>query len=488
MPFVTGRHPIRNLRRPMAFSMPMPRTVTRLFLATLALAAVLAPAAHASTSQTMTFEAPRDLLNPSTRPKALDEIGSLGARSLRVILYWKSVAPSPNARRKPGVDLSDPASYAWGEYDATLAAAKERGWPVILTVSGPVPRWATKRKRDDVTNPSAKEFQAFVTAVGRKYGEQIGTWSVWNEPNHPDFLKPQYDKRHNPASGKVYRGLFLAAWRGLRASGNGRDAILMGETAPVGTGKVVAPLTFLRQTLCLDRAYRKRQRCSNLPADGYAHHAYTTRLGPFYVPDSPNAVTIGVIGRLVNALDRAARAGAIERRMGIYLTEFGIQSYPDKLAGVPLAQQPEYYAISERIAYENPRVKAFSQYLMRDDDRARGGLNGGSFPGFESGLEFANGKRKPAYAGYRLPLTVTKRGGRVGIWGKVRPATGATTAELEFQDRGGSWRRLKTVRTDARGYFTASSANRKGRRWRVRWASAEGTRFTGPPIRAYAKP
>jgi hypothetical protein len=464
----------------------MPRTLIRLLLVCGALAAVFAPAAHAAPSQTMTFEAPTDLLNPATRPKALDQIASLGAHSLRVILYWKVVAPSPRSRRAPRVDLTDPANYNWGEYEPLLAAAKERNWPVILTLSGPVPKWATKRKRDYVTSPSGGEFQKFVTAVGRKYGEQVSTWSVWNEPNHPGFLKPQYDRKHRPVSGKLYRQLFLRAWRGLRGSGNGRDTLLMGETAPIGTGKVVAPLTFLRETLCLDRAYRKRQSCSNLPADGYAHHAYTSRQGPFFVPPSPNAVTIGVLGRLVNALDRAGRAGAIKPKLPIYLTEFGIQSYPDRLAGVPLAQQPEYYAISERIAYSNPRVKSFSQYLLRDDRRhGRAGL--GAFAGFESGLEMTNGRRKPAYAGFRLPLTVTKRGGRVAIWGKVRPATGATTARVEYRD-GRRWRRLRDVRTNAAGYFSASSADRKGRRWRARWTSPGGTTFTGPPIRAYAKP
>lgn len=461
----------------------------RLLVACVALFAVLTPAAQASKTQTMTFEAPKDLLNPATRPGAMDQIASLGARSLRVILYWKNVAPSPTSKRKPAVDLGDPASYAWGEYDPLLSAAAERGWPVLLTVSGPVPKWATKRKKGYVRDPSADEFQTFVTAVGKKYGAQVDTWSVWNEPNHPDFLMPQYAKGKKPRSGAVYRGLFLAAWKGLRASGNGRDRILMGETAPVGTGKVVAPLTFLRQALCLNRRYEKRQSCSNLPADGYAHHAYTTRLGPFHKPASPNAVTIGVLGRLVRALDRAARAGAVDRGLGIYLTEFGIQSYPDRLSGVPLAKQPEYYAISERIAYENPRVRSFSQYLLRDDDSVRGGNQLGRFPGFESGLLTERGKRKPAYAGYRLPLTVTERGGRVSIWGKVRPAAEATTVQLQVQRRrGASWRRLKDVRTDAAGYYTTSSSNGKSRRWRARWTSPGGETFTGPPIRAYPKP
>lgn len=472
----------------------MPRTSIRLSIVALVLLGLLAPAAaQASRTQIMTFEAPRDLLNPATRPRALDQIASLGARSLRLILTWKDVAPSPTSRRRPKVDLTDPANYAWGQYDALLAAAKARNWPVLLTVSGPVPKWATLRKRDYLTYPSAREFQSFMTAVGRHYGAQISTWSVWNEPNHPDFLLPQYDRRHRPLSGRIYRRLFLAAWRALRATGNGRDTLLMGDTAPRGTGRVVAPLAFLRQTLCLDARYRKARGCSNLPADGYAHHSYSTRQGPFFVPPGRDDVTMGVIGRLTRALDLAARAGAIQRNMGIYLDEFGVQSYPDRLLGVPLSQQPEYYAISEKLAYDNPRVKLFSQYLLRDDPKNTKRHGGGilaqsAFPGFESGVELAGGRRKPFYDGYRLPLVVTRVRRGVTFWGKVRPAAGPTSVTLQQRVGRGRWRTLKTLRTDAAGYFSSRGTNRAARTWRVLWRAPNGTRYQGPPIRAYPRP
>ena len=80
-------------------------------------------------------------------------------------------------------------------------------------------------------------------------------------------------------------------------------------------------------------------------------------------------MTIGVLSRLTRALDRATRAGAFTRRskMPLWLTEFGIQSTPDRYFGVSLAKQVEYRAIAERMAWSNPRVRAFSQYLLRDD-------------------------------------------------------------------------------------------------------------------------
>ena len=106
--------------------------------------------------------------------------------------------------------------------------------------------------------------------------------------------------------------------------------------------------------------------------DGYAHHAYTRKVGPTFVSEDPDEVSIGSLRRLTSALDKAARAGRIDGNRGIYLTEFGVQSYPDQIAGVTPRRQAEYLAISERMAYANPRVKPFSQYLMKRRQAAQG--------------------------------------------------------------------------------------------------------------------
>jgi cellulase (glycosyl hydrolase family 5) len=445
-----------------------------------------APFAGADSTEPVTFEGSRDLLDDATWQSTLDEITALGARSLRVVMYWSDVAPDPNSAKRPAFDATDPSQYpGFAKYDRLLQAAHDRGMKIVLTVSGPVPKWATATRKDNVTRPRPTEFQKFMTAVGKRYKDEVDWWAVWNEPNHPDFLQPQYSaKGHRPLSPGIYRQLFLAAWRGLRSTVP-HAYMLMGETAPRGTGKDVAPLAFLRGALCLNAKYEKRRTCSNLPADGYAHHAYSTRQGPFFKPPGPNDVTIGVLSRLTRALDRAAAAGAIKKGMGIYLTEFGVQSFPDKLLGVPLMQQGEYRSISEHIAYRDKRVKLFSQYLMRDSQPLPG-PPAQRYSGFESGLRGSDGKKKPAYDEFRLPLTVTRSGSKVSLWGLVRPATGATSVEVDYQDGGkGAWKKLLTRKTDARTVWTAQSANKKGRRWRVVWASPSGTVFRGPPVRAY---
>jgi hypothetical protein len=469
---------VRNLASLGWLQSPMRRR--RLPLLTLLLVLVLAPTASASRTQSLTFEGPKDFLNPTTRPGALDEVQSLGVHSLRVILSWSAVAPGSDQAQRPNFEPTDPAAYDWGEYEALLTAAKERGWPVLVTISGPVPKWATAAKLDNLTRPSATAFGAFVTAVGRKFGEQIDTWAIWNEPNQPQFLRPQFARGGQAESPKIYRGLYQAAVRGLEAAGQGADTILIAETSPRGNRRVVAPLRFLRGMLCLDSGYRKRGKCGALRADGYAHHAYTTRQGPYFVPPVPSSrddVTIGVLSRLTSALDRARAAGALTKRLPLYLTEFGIQSVPDTQQGVSLAEQVENRAISERIAWTNPRVVAFSQYLLRDSDPT----GPREYGGFESGLRFADGRPKPSLAAFRLPLAVKRVGSKVSIWGLVRPATAATTATITYADRGSTrFKTLRTVKTDARGYFVVSSAYRKGRRWNLAW---EG--FAGTPVGSY---
>jgi hypothetical protein len=459
----------------------------------LALVAVLAlpAAASARSSQFTLYEAPRELLSDDAnlRNQTFDEIQGFGVHWIRIVLYWNTVAPDPDSATAPAFDQTDPNAYpGFAAYDRAISEARARGMRVLLTVSGPVPKWATQDHKDHVTRPSPALFERFMTAVGRRYHDQIDYWAIWNEPNHPDFLQPQYGPRKTPLSPGIYRKLVQAADKGLNASGNGADRMWIGETAPRGTGKDVAPLTFLRGALCLNANYHKSSSCHKLPGDGWATHAYTPAAGPFFVPPSRNDVTIGVLDRLNSALAKAGKAGAIRKDMPIYLTEFGIQSFPDKIAGVSQAQQAEYRSISEHIAYRNGRVRGFSQYLMRDD-LPRPGSVLERYSGFESGLRLADGTPKLAYEGFRLPLVATRGGHSTTLWGLVRPAKGATTVTLEYRNSDGApWHRLKAKKTGSTGYWSMTTGPRTGRQYRVRWSAPNGTTFTGPATRSYRAP
>ncbi len=194
---------------------------------------------------------------------------------------------------------------------------------------------------------------------------------------------------------------------------------------------------------------------------GFSHHAYTLPAGPYYVDPNRDDVTLGSLSRLSRALDLAASAHAIPAHLPIYLTEFGVQSKPNRFLGVSVAQQAEFDAIAERIAYSNGRVAAFSQYLLRDDPLggAPGASVRGGVVGFQTGLEFS-------------------------LWGLVRPASGATTLTVLVRSKSSKrYRVLKTVTTNGSGYWSLNSSV-KGAFWRVRWTSPSGKRYQGPPIAA----
>jgi hypothetical protein len=491
--------------------------------------------ALASHSETVFFEAPRDLIwvTPAQRAATIAKLRSLGVHALRIVLYWGDVAPKPTAKKMPHFNQASPSSYKWGYYNAVIDTVTALHWTVLLTISGgPAPRWATAGARDQFTNPSAKDFGLFTRAVGRHYGKLVKLYSLWNEPNQPQYLRPQYvhGKLYSPG---LYRSLFLAGYNGLKASGNFSGMkVLMGETSPVGvrSAGIPAPLAFLRGVLCLNSNYRPIGHCGRLPADGYAQHPYSVKTGPFWTPPAADGgnddVTIGTVARLVTALNRAASAGALRPGLSVYLTEFGVQSYPNHVLGVSLQQQAEFQAISEKLAWENPRVVSFDQYLLRDDPP--------KVAGFTSGLETYSGQTKPVYDGFRVPLVVTRTSTGASFWGLVMPlaapppppstpkgSTGSTGASgasgstgttgstshtgatattaankhasinaarvtLQYTSDGGRvWRTLETVNTSASGVWSATGRYVGHRMWRVKWTSATGTTYYGAPTRCY---
>ena len=58
-----------------------------------------------------------------------------------------------------------------------------------------------------------------MTAVARHYGSEVSLYSIWNEPNEPAYLTPQWSSSGKPVSGRIYRGLYQAGYAGLQAGG-----------------------------------------------------------------------------------------------------------------------------------------------------------------------------------------------------------------------------------------------------------------------------
>src|SRR4051794_1997981 len=132
------------------------RRVVVMLLVLCAASIAVPAAAQASSTQTMTFEAPRELLNDAKRDGALNEIAALGVHNLRQLVYWHDFAPAANSRRRPKFDASDPAAYpagTWDRLDRLVDAAPARGAAIHPPLPRTGPRRAYKAARRPVTRP-----------------------------------------------------------------------------------------------------------------------------------------------------------------------------------------------------------------------------------------------------------------------------------------------------------------------------------------------
>ncbi len=131
---------------------------------------------------------------------AMAEARYLGVDMVRAFVSWQRVSPNATSRRMPaGFDPADPKSpgYNWTEYDRFVRLARSQGLKVFLTMSPPIPHWASENPRfcphrvggyrsmgrSCYWKPRPGMFGKFVAAVAKRYRGQVSMYSMWNEPN-----------------------------------------------------------------------------------------------------------------------------------------------------------------------------------------------------------------------------------------------------------------------------------------------------------------
>ena len=69
--------------------------------------------------------------------------------------------------------------------DAQIQAAHELGWKVLLTVTSPVPVWATAARKDQVTRPEGAQFKQYISQVyaQRNCQEQYNLSATNDDPS-----------------------------------------------------------------------------------------------------------------------------------------------------------------------------------------------------------------------------------------------------------------------------------------------------------------
>jgi len=366
--------------------------------AVLAAVAFGASTAHASTFiQKGIFDDAQILYgNPD---KVFPVLQQMNTKLVRVNLWWGGPALTVASRRPANpANPNDPA-YNWATYDRTVLYAHEFGMKVVFSILG-TPNWANGSKGWNVAPTKPSDLKAFVTAAAKRYDgtflrsedditlPRVPFWLVWNEPNNPVFLKPQFAKvagKWTVVSGRTYAQLCNASVQALKAVSTGFK-VGCGVTAPRGNNNPstprpsVSPLAFLRAMIAGGAK----------GFDAYAHHPYAgsrseTPLTPPPTPprgQDPTAVTLGNLELLTKELAR------LKVNVRLWITEYGYQTNPpDRLVGVTWAQQDVYMRQAWAKLKANPRVDMFIWFLLRDETRLEG---------WQSGVYTASGKRKDA--------------------------------------------------------------------------------------------
>ena len=349
--------------------------------------------------------------NPVTGFQALK---ALNAQVLRVNMYWGGTqwAVSRGAKPTDPTDPGDPA-YDWSLYDRLMRYAATYHVKVVFSILF-TPKWANggKARTFGPTNPS--DLEDFASAAAQRYSgtyippswQQLPTlesptdplpavkfWTAWNEPNNPVFLTPQYTRSGGKwvvASAVSYAKICNAVYTGIHSAGVSGEKVACGVTAPKGndapaTSRAsVDPLSFL---IAAKKAGMKR-------FDVYAHHPYyaAPSESPSYVPTGKTArrIQMGNINLLL------AEISKLYGPKHLWITEYGYQTNPpDSSFGVSWAKQAAYLTQVYAMARANPRIDMFLWFLIKDEP---------SLGGWQSGLETAAGKKKPAWNAFlRVP-------------------------------------------------------------------------------------
>lgn len=373
----------------------------------------------------------------------------MGASIIRVDVRWDIVA---TRRPKNPKDQNDPA-YNWAPYDTVVDAAAQRGVRVLMTVWG-TPGWAadpavktSKRYPDYARRPlKAGDYGNFAYALATRYTPRgVRDWEMWNEPNIPLFLRPQFQKQGGKwvnVSAGTYSALAKSFYANVKQVDKG-SRIAGIVTSPAGDQcPSSCPRNADARTSPSDFLKGVNQAGRRPPMNTVSHHPY-----PITKPrdtNFPGASYIDLynINRFQQEVDRTYLRGK-----KLWLTEFGFATVKvsEYSMFVSEAEQAQYLQDAYRRVRPNKRIGMFVWYFLQDNGQ------------WGSGLLKQDGKAKPAAEVFSLPMSPLSprpvaRGAAATLVGQVRTARQPTEVTVQSKD-GESWTDVAVVTTGADGSF-----------------------------------
>jgi Cellulase (glycosyl hydrolase family 5) len=320
----------------------------------------------------------------ANRAASLDLARDANAGVIRTIVGWHTVAPE---RPTTPTDPFDPA-YRLDDVDDLARSAQQRGIELLVTIWG-TPEWANGNQKPNRPPTDTADLEAFATALADRYSGRhpgypaVRLFSAWNEPNLEQFLSPQFDEAGRSVGPEIYAPVARAIYDGVKAASP--DALVaVGETSPRGRdlpseGTVQdshSPPRFARLLA---------EQEPPLEFDAWAQHPYPPRAD--VAPADPvrwPRVGIENLERFGESLD-----GWFERsQTPIWITEYGHETLPLEPLGIDPELQAQFADESLALAAENPRIRTFVWFILRDT------------PGtpWQSGVVAEDGSPKPAFA------------------------------------------------------------------------------------------
>jgi hypothetical protein len=411
---------------------------------------------------------------PINNDVTAEKVKGAGAGIVRLYAFWQRIAPTP-----PGnpTNPNDPG-YDWDQLDDQVAAAVFQDLDVMLTLRS-APKWAQGSccpNSRGTYKPDPQAFHDFAFAAATHYGApqfggHVKYWGMWNEPNLPSFLSPQYVKKNGhrrSAAPDLYRSLLNRGARGVHQV-NPNNLVVAGETAPFGHENSHSPLDFLRKLLCVSNSGKKTCDASRVEADIWATHPYTSG-NPWHHAFGKDDVSFGDLGEWKKLVKGAARSGRflespgnIRHSIRLWNTEFSWDTKPPDSQGVPMKLHARWTA---EALYRTWQFGIETLFWLQLRDYPIGEF-------YQSGLyRYKNsttqmGDPKLSLRAFRFPFVAYASNGRIKAWGRT-PDSSAHGVRIERKTSSG-WKLVKTASANGAGIFTKSwSSGDTGGTYRAR--------------------
>jgi hypothetical protein len=366
---------------------------------------------------------------------------------------------------------------------------------VLLTVNV-APTWAEGPGRPasaaaGTWKPNPTDLADFLQALAARYSggfdpdgpggpipplPAVQAVELWNEPNLEFWLSPQFEGK-TAVGADHYREMLNASYKAVKAV-NPQMLVVAGGTGPYGDppggpyssiGARARPVEFWQRVLCVHPAKtkskksKKRKKGSRAPKqrlvrtqgcpgganfDIFAHHPISnTGRGPQESGPHRNDASTPDLGRVVGVLRAAERVGTVSPgRHPVWVTELWWDSNPPNPSGAPPGVQARWIEESLYLFWKAGASAAINFVLRDSNERPN------VHAGFQGGVFFIDGRRKPAYTAFRFPFVAERINKQLlRAWGKA-PAAGKLVIQRK---QGGRWVTIRKIQVGDGAVFDA---------------------------------